>query len=215
MSDLPPTPARRREARARGDVAVSPLFIAAGAFGGAGLSVALAWSRITAALTQLAGASIGVEAPENLPWRAVLWWCLVPALAGALAGALAIGLLQTRALFSFGTLGWRRETPPSTWLGLLLAGGVLVLSLLALRALVAALILAAPRLDAVVGAVTTTVAAYAPRFLLLIAAVGLAELARRRARLERALSMSRAERRAEARSDGPDPRLRAETNRRR
>ena len=214
MSDLPPTPARRREARARGDVAISPLLVAGGALGGAGLAIALAWQRIVASLTALATASIG-ESPESVPWRAALWWCLLPALGGALIGALATGIVQTRALFTFGTLGWRREARPSVWLGLLLGGGVLVLALLALRALVAALILAPPRLDAVVAAFTNTAAAYAPRVLLLVAAVGLAELGRRRASLERALSMTRAERRAEARSDGPDPRVRAETNRRR
>src|SRR5262249_49913506 len=101
MSELPPSERKRAAARARGQVAVSPLACAAGALGGAVLASFYGWPG--AKLLGLARRAFGggdelgkvLHHAFSTSMAVVLPICL-----GAALGALAVGMLQTRGLFT-------------------------------------------------------------------------------------------------------------------
>jgi flagellar biosynthesis protein FlhB len=213
--NAPPSARRLREARARGEVAHSSLLSAAAAVGAAALALALTARPAAGRLIALAQKawSGGGDARDILPSLAAL---ALPIVLAAAVGAFVAGLAQTRALFAWGALG--RHGPhndgeplaATSWaaaaaLVLVLVGGG--------RVLVASL----GRADGALVAATATLAALGSltaRAVVVIALAGLGDFAWRRARLQAALSMTRAEVERERREDEGDPRLRAEQRRR-
>jgi flagellar biosynthesis protein FlhB len=132
----------------------------------------------------------------------------------AALGALAIGLAQTRGLFTLKAIGRRkdleREGRSTAWA---LAACLVLLGVLVARELAVGF----ARSRGTDGAVTIVLHALGrlgPRALLLIAAAGLGDWAWRRLRLERALRMTRGEVERERREEEGDPRLKAERRRR-
>jgi hypothetical protein len=139
----------------------------------------------------------------------------LPLLAGALSGALAVGLAQTRGLFAPGAVGARAHAedgarPAVAWATAAIAalvaglqGASLLRSLVRTAELRTAVSLGAPALRSL-----------GIRLLLVLAAGGAVDLVARRAALSSALAMTRKEREREQREEEGDPALRAEVRRR-
>jgi flagellar biosynthesis protein FlhB len=216
VSELPPTERKRSEARARGQVAASPIASAAGALAGGVLAIVATGRDAGDAIAGFARRAFaaGVDPEKALRELGAIALALVgPIAAAAFAGALVAGLIQTRGLFTLGALGERRRDDtlaPPPWA---LTTALVLLAILSARSVGAALIRAAT-VETARDAVLAALAALTPRALLLFAAAGLGDWAWRRLRLERALLMSRAERAREQRAEEGDPRLRAERKRR-
>jgi flagellar biosynthesis protein FlhB len=217
MSELPPSEKRRREARRAGRVAVSPLAVAAGALSGAVLAAYATRGALGEAIGGFARAAFSGALPvENalLVARQILVRALLPILLAASAGAVVVGLVQTRALFSLGAFAARRrEDEPRFLIGWATAAVLAAMLLSGAREFLGALARVSTPLG---GARVVAVAAGAlvPRALALLAVAAAAEWMLRWQRLEQALRMTRAERRAEERAEEGDPRLRAERRRR-
>jgi flagellar biosynthesis protein FlhB len=217
MSELPPSESRRREARAQGRVARSPLASGAGALAGAAFAL---WAS-SGAGALLSGYATRMWSGQAEPGDALTTGLAVaarvvlPIALAAWAGGWLIGLAQTRGLFTLGAFGRRKRDPAERAAAVpwALATALVLLAIMAARHLGTALSRAAT-LDATRAAVLDGVAALLPRALLLLVAAGLGDWAWRRVRLDRSLWMTRAERDRERRQQEADPRLRAEARRR-
>jgi flagellar biosynthetic protein FlhB len=202
--ELPPSPARREEARRQGRVAYSPLLTGAAAVAGGGLALVGMAGPAAARLALLAKKAFSGELaadPSSGPMvvLSTVSWIVLPVAAAALAAAVAAGAAQTRGLFTLGAFGRREREEEAGLVGWTVAGALILFAILSGRKALAGL----PALGGLW-----------PRAVLLLAAGGAADLLLRRARLERSLSMTRAERRAEQREEEGDPRLKAERRRR-
>jgi flagellar biosynthesis protein FlhB len=200
MSELPPTETRRREARRRGQVAHSPLLTGAAALSGGALALLALLHPAVVRLSAVARAAWSLQLPLEVGWREVLSvvsWIALPVGGAALAAAAAAGAAQTRGLFTLGAFGRREE--PSALMPWTLAAALALFAILSGRRALEGL----SALDALW-----------PRAIILFGAAGAADFLLRRARVERSLWMTRAERRAEERQEEGDPRLRAERRRR-
>jgi flagellar biosynthetic protein FlhB len=215
-----PTPRRRAEARARGEVAVSPMLLGAGALVGAAVAGSASIRAAGGQLAAFARAAFGGDLAARGPSAAmndaliVAAGLALPILLGAIGGALAAGLVQTRALFTLRALGRRDRsridaTSGSTPLRAAVALAIVLLAVVAARSIGAA-IARAPSVEAAASAVGRIALPLGARMLALVALVGVLELLLARRRLDRALTMSREERRRERREEGGDPRLRRE-----
>jgi flagellar biosynthesis protein FlhB len=216
VSELPPSEKRRAAARARGDVAVSPLACAAGALGGAALALVCTSSGVQLigfAREMFGRAAAGETGGALAQVRALLSSALLPVALGAAAGALLVGVAQTRGLFALRAVGARPLVRGSRAVGWMLAAALAMLGVAAARAVLPALA-HARGLAAVAWVARAAATATLPRVLLLFGAAGLGDWAWRRLRLERALRMSRAEAEAERREEEADPRVAAEARRR-
>jgi len=225
--DAAPTPQRRAEARARGEVAVSPLLLAVGALAGGALAASATVRTAGGQLGAFARAAFGGglaargAAAALSDSLSVAAGVALPILLGALGGALVAGLLQTRALFTLRALGRRDggrrrdeglqglDGGGGALLRAAVAASIVLLALLAART-VGATLARAPSVEAAASAVARVALPLAARMLGLLALAGVLELLLARRRLDRALAQSRAERRREQREDAGDPRLRAE-----
>jgi flagellar biosynthesis protein FlhB len=224
--ELPPSEKRRREARARGQVAVSPLLTAAGATIGGVVAIGFTGRDAAERLLQLARRAFGGELANgqglgNLLLGEVAATVARVALPVALAawlGAVAVGLLQSGGLFTLGVFGraggaeraGERASRAIPW-GL--AAALVLLGARVARTIGAALA-RTDDLPAATAVVADALFSLVPRAVLLLLAAGLGDWAWRRLRLERALRMTRTERERERREEEGDPRLRAESRRR-
>jgi flagellar biosynthesis protein FlhB len=234
-----PTPKRLREARRRGEVAVSREVTGLGALAGGALAIAATGpasaARLAAHVRAGLGASLAGDALE-LPGLALaraaglLATTLAPPLAGALAGALAAGLLQTRGLLAPSAVRLRGErlhparnlarlASPTAIGGVLLslAKATIALGVAAGALRTAATALAGlPRLDAPVllAAAPRLLAPLVGRLVLLLTAFAAVDLLLVRTRHSRSLRMTKDEVRREHRQDEGDPLHRAERRRR-
>jgi len=204
MSDLPPSEGRRREARRVGQVPHSPLLTGAAALAGGGLALALTARPATVRLAQLARRCFSGELPAAAGLGQVLslvTWIVLPVATAALAAAVAAGMAQTRGLVTAGAFERRTDEEPVALplAGWALSGALLLFAILSGRR--------------ALGGVDALESLW-PRVVLLFGAAGVADFLLRRARVERSLMMTRAERRAEARQDEANPLLRAELGRR-
>jgi flagellar biosynthesis protein FlhB len=213
---FPPSEKRRREARARGQVAHSPLLTSAAALAAASLAAWATGRGAAARLGELLRRALGGGlAPTRALDEALrAGAAIVLPIAGAawLAAALA-GAAQTGGLFTVGALGHRRadaERQAMPWLLAAALGLVLALS----AAPTARALAPATSVGGAATATAATLAALAWRALVVFAACGLFDFALRRAAVERALEMTRAEHERERREEEGDPRLRAERRRR-
>jgi flagellar biosynthetic protein FlhB len=200
--ELPPTPRRREEARRAGQVAHSPLLTGAAALLAGALAAVSMAGPAARRLAELFRRAMAGQIPvENGLSQALSLgsWIVLPIAMAALAGAAAAGAAQTRGLFTLGAFERRAREEAAGFMGWALAAALILFAVLAGRNALAGL----PALDGLW-----------PRALLLFAAAGAADFVLRRARLERALAMTRAERRAEQREEEGDPRLKAERRRR-
>lgn len=255
MSTQPASEKRRREARARGQVAVSPLLCGAGALAGAALGLAWSWKSARDALLALAGrawsgaASAGAQSWSSLAAGgaaasgtgageagasgalaggvgasfapvvgldevlAGVAQVAVPIALAGLLGALLIGLAQTRGLLAGRAIGQPALARPPR-----LLPWALVVALVAIAYHRAQQLLGPLAQAGAVGPVAAlaqeALAGGAARALLLFGGFGLGDWAWRRARLERALRMTRAELEQERREEEADPRMKAERRRR-
>lgn len=234
----PPTPRRLREARRRGEVAVSRPLCGAAALG-AGLAALAATGPASALALRalLRSALVEALAPGAPPAPAaalarcavVLAAAALPPCCAAAAGAVSAGLLQSGGLFTLAAARPRRDRlDPARGLARLFAAGrlgdlalaaaqacatLVVGAALAARALPGAA--AAPRLaaPALLRLLPPLAARIALPLLALLGAAGLLDLALARRRRWRALRMTRAELERERRDDQGDPRLAAERRR--
>jgi flagellar biosynthesis protein FlhB len=234
-----PTPKRLREARRRGEVAVSRELTGLGALAGGAAALAATGSSLGARLCGAVRAAIAASGSADLPDAprlalaragALLVATLAPALAGAAAGAIGAGLLQTQGLLAPGAAGFRAERlDPARNLARIVSGPHLVAAGLAAAKASLAIALAAWSLRAVAPGVAElarleplAIASAGPRLLLpvagrlllLLAAFAVADLLLARARHLRGLRMTREEVRREHREDEGDPAHRAERRRR-
>ncbi len=217
MAELAPSEKRRREARARGLVAVSPLATGAGALTGAVLAFLFgapaAWARIGELGRRAFSAELPVDGALS-EVMSVTARVALPVAIAAFVGALVAGLVQSGGLFTLGAIGRRnqngREGRVMPWA---LAAALVMLGVLIARAVAAGLVRASGT-DAVSAVMMEAFGRLAPRAILLVCAGGLGDWAWRRLRVERALRMSRADAERERREEEGDPRLRAERRRR-
>jgi flagellar biosynthesis protein FlhB len=202
MAELPPTPRRREEARRAGQVTHSPLLTAAGALAAGALAAVAIAGPAARRLAELFRRGMTGQIPVDKGlWQglSVVSYIVLPIAVAALAGAAAAGVAQTRGLFTLGAFGRRAPEEENGMVGWALAGALMLFAVLAGRNA----LLGLPALNGLW-----------PRAVLLFGAAGAADFLLRRARLERSLSMTRAERRAEQREEEGDPRLKAERRRR-
>jgi type III secretory pathway component EscU len=177
------------------------LTAAAGLLGGALAATAMA-GPATQRLALLARRALSGQLPLEAGLPQVLStvsWIVLPVAGAALAAAAAAGAAQTGGLFTLGAFGKKARDDDSGLLAWGLAGSLILFAILSGR-------------NALVG--LPALSGLWPRAVLLFAAAGLGDFLLRRARLERSLSMTRAERRAEQREEEGDPRLKAERRRR-
>ncbi|OFX22377.1 MAG: type III secretion protein [Anaeromyxobacter sp. RBG_16_69_14] len=231
-----PTPRRVREARRRGEIAVSRELSGAASLL-AGLA-ALAATAPSTGRTLAAGVRAGLAeavGPGAEPWPALvhalalLALAALPACGAAALGAAVAGSLQARGLFSLDAVRFRldrlhlgkglarlasAERLVATALGLLKAAAVLLVAWNVV-ADAAPAVAAAPRLDP--PAVLRLTSALALRVALslaaLLSAFGGLDLALARRRHRKGLMMTREEVVRERREDEGDPRLKAERRR--
>jgi type III secretion protein U len=222
-----PTPRRLRETRRRGQVAVSAELTAACALAGGLVALSLGGAGIAAGLARELRASLSgaVLSPPSAPAAlldaggALLRACLLPC-AGALAGALAAGLLQAGFLFAPGALAPRLERiDPIRGLRRLFSAAQAVAVLLGLARAAALLTVgalwlrdAAPwiqglaRLEpASMWRVLPALGGLAGRLALVLLAFGAVDLARARRLHLRSIRLTRDELRREHREDEGDP----------
>jgi len=217
----PPSQRRRDEARRRGEVAVSPSLVGAGALLAATVALILTAGRASSALLALARHGFaGDGEPGALvdeAWRA-LAVALGPPLAAALAAALAIGMAQTRGLVTAAPLapsGPRRRPVDGAPRALAFALVAAAASVIAARIEAPLVAQAAARPGAwLLGAAAAAIGRIALRVAVVMVAAGAVDYVLRRARLERSLWMTRAEAEQERREEEGDPRLAAERRRR-
>jgi len=234
-----PTPKRLREARQRGEIAVSREVTGLGALAGGTLALAAtapaSATRLAAHVRAVLGAPLAgdaLEPPAAALARAagLMAMTLAAPVAGAVVGALAAGLLQTRGLFAPGAVRLRGERlHPARNLARLASpaalGGVLLSLLKATVALgiaagalrtTAAALAGLPRLDApaLLAALPRLLAPLVLRLALLLACFAAADLLLVRARHSKSLRMTKDEVRREHREDEGDPLHRAERRRR-
>jgi flagellar biosynthesis protein FlhB len=204
VSELPPTARRREEARRLGQVASSGLLTGAAALFAGGLALAAIARPAAERLAGLARRSISGELPVEGGLHRVLAlvsWIVLPVAMAALVGAAAAGAAQTRGLFTTGAFERRAREEES---GLPLVAWALAAALL---------LFAVTSARRALGGLEALETLW-PRWILLFAAAGAGDFLMRRARLERSLWMTRAERRAEAAEEEGDPRLKSERRRR-
>jgi flagellar biosynthesis protein FlhB len=211
--ELPASEGRRREARARGAVAVSPIACAAGALAGVALTAWLgpgAGALLAFARRAFSAPAQPAHAAELLPAALETASSVITPIAlGAAVGALAFGLVQTRGLFAPRAIGQRAPVRASRALPWALAAALALLAVSALRALLPALA-GARELGTVGETLKSRLPPLGVRALILFAAAGLGDWLWRRARLERTLRMTRAEAEAERRRDEANPTVAAE-----
>jgi len=231
-----PTPRRLREARARGQVAVSRELTGAGALaaglavlGAAGAGMAAALARhlrecLAEALAAEPDLSLGLARSA-----AVLLRAAAPAMLAATAAGVLLGLLQTRFLLAPGLAGLRPgRLDPAAGLRKLLSAErwrAALLGLLRALAVLAAggwlAIRALPALRALPGGPVASLPAAWARVLWpltlqlagLLLLLGVADLLLARRRLEARLRMTRQEVMRELREEEGEPRLRQERRR--
>lgn len=238
MSDertAPPSARRLREARRRGQAAVSPELTAAAALAGGLLALAAAGAGRIEGLARwlravLAGAPLGeLEPAAALAGAArVLHDATLVPCGGALAGALLAGLLQAGFLFAPAALaprldrldplrGLRRllsaERLGASAAGLAKAAVVLAIGMAWLRGAAPPLAGLARLEPAALWRALPLLSSLALRLALAGAALGLLELLWARRRHLRALRLTRDEARREAREEEGDPALRGERRR--
>jgi flagellar biosynthesis protein FlhB len=204
VSELPPSAPRREEARRLGQVASSGLLTGAAALFAGGLALAAIARPALGRLVELARRAFSGELPVEAGLGRVLAlvsWIVLPVAVAALVGAAAAGAAQTRGLFTTGA--FERRAPEEA-AGLPLAAWALAAALL---------VLAVTSARRALGGVEALETLW-PRWILLFAAAGAGDFLMRRARVERSLWMTRAERRAEEHEEEGDPRLRSERRRR-
>ncbi len=220
---LPPTETRRSEARARGEVVVSPA-----AQAGAAIAAGAAWIYFGApgAIARVVELARTCWSGENFPVGDLGWTLArvaLPACLAAWAGAVAAGAIQTRGLFTARAFSHRKRPADDAALPAIAWAAALALALLgvmAARAGAYALAQSPSETGALassgraISALAFALRWLAPRALGVLAAAALADWAWRRLRHERALLMTRAELEAERREEEGDPRLRAERRRR-
>ena len=219
--ELPPSEKRRREARARGQVAVSRLLTGAGAAVGAVVALAFTGGAAAERVLQLARRAFAGELSSELALAelaATVARVALPVALLAWLGAAAVGLAQSGGLFTLGAFqrsggADERGERPSRAIPWALVVALVLLGLMVARTIGAALA-RADGIPAATAIVQDALSRLVPRALLLLAAAGLADWAWRRLRLERALRMTRAERERERREEEGDPRLAAERRRR-
>jgi flagellar biosynthesis protein FlhB len=218
---LPPSEKRRREARERGEVAQSSLATGAAALAAGAAAVALGGAAAGAQIAQLMRASFAGAQPPTAALADAGWLLFrlaAPVLAAAWLAAVLAGLAQTRGLFTAGAFRRRAPWPPwgeaaQGWPAWALAAA-LALVVAAGAARFAAALAHADTVGAATRAAGEALRTLALRAAGLFALAGVVDYLVRRARLERALEMTRAEREAERREEEGDPRLRAEQRRR-
>ncbi len=231
-----PTPRRLRETRRRGQIPVSRELTAAASLLAGMAGVAVTAGPLTRALAHDMSAALAeAVGPGSEPWPALtralalLARAVLPICAAAALGALVVGTVQTRGLFSLAAVRFRLER---LHLGNGLARLVSAERLLAtaleiakaatallvacwLIASVAPEIAAAPRLDA--RAILRLLPALAARMAVplggLLAGFGVLELSLARRRHRKGLMMTREEVARERRDDEGDPRLKLERRR--
>lgn len=218
MGELPPSERRKSEARARGEVAVSPLLTLTAALAGGGIAIVATARGAGTRLSELGAQAFSLKLDPAVALRELpqlVARLVLPVALAAFGAALLAGLAQSRGLFTLGAIGRRRRDPedalPLVPWGLVLALGLA--AALAARPLGAALARAGD-VRTSIAALLATLSSLAPRLLALLVAGGLADLALRTLRLQRSLSMTRAERERELREEEGDPRLKAEQRRR-
>jgi len=226
-----PTPRRVREARRRGEVGASAELTGACALAGGLAAVALGGPAIAAALARALRASLSsavlAPAPPAAALQdaaaALLRASLVPC-AGALAGALCAGLLQSGFLFAPAALaprleridplrGLRRLFSVSQLVGVLLglarAAALLAVGALWLRGALPWLAGLARLEPAAAWRAVPALGGLALRLALVLLAFGLVDLGRARARHLRGLRLTKDEARREHREDEGDPQLKS------
>lgn len=230
-----PSARRLREARRRGQVAVSAELTGAAALAGGLVAIAVAGPACARALAQamraaLSGAPLSGAEPAAALARSgalLLQAVLIPG-GGALAGALAAGLLQTGFLFAPAALsprlerldpfrGLRRLLSPAQLravaLGLLRAAVLLAIGALWLRESAPALAMVARLEPAGLWRTLPPLGDLAARLALALVALGGVDLLRLRRRHLRSLRLTLDEARRERREDEGDPALRGERRR--
>jgi flagellar biosynthesis protein FlhB len=218
MSDrFPPSERRRREARAQGLVAVSPLASSAAALAAAAVALGATGRGACARLLELSRGAFEGHMPVEHALSGALGLgarLVLPVLAAAFVAALGAGLVQSRGLFTLGAFGRPAGDPsPRPVLAWGLAAALAAVALVGARDLVRELARADGLLPAAAGTLGV-LGQLAPRALALFALAGVVDWAWRRAALEQALGMTREEREREEREEEGDPRLRAERRRR-
>jgi flagellar biosynthesis protein FlhB len=231
-----PTPRKLAEARARAQVATSPL-LSAGMVGLATVAVLTVCApALRAAGERLARAALSAAAvtPARVALASVaeplrdLGWALLPVLLVPCAAALLAGVLQVGPLFASGALrpSLSRVDPRSRWRGLWSGDRMLEVSYSTLTACVllallawwlkvnAAAALSLSRSDPhrALSVLARLIADIVLRMGVAVVLFGTIDLALRRVRARRALRMSRRELRAEQRESygHPEPRARRE-----
>lgn len=226
-----PTPRRLREARRRGDVGVSAELTSACALAGGLVALALGGAGVAAALARTIRASLSAAVLSPVPPSAALLHaaaallraCLLPC-AGALAGALAAGLLQAGFLFAPGALaprldridplrGFRRLFSAAqlvnVLVGLARAAALLAAGTLWLRDTLPWLAGLARLEPGAAWGVLPALGGLALRLALVLLAFGLLDLGRARQRHLRQLRLTKDEVRREHREDEGDPLLKS------
>jgi|GEM_PF-2757227 len=219
MAEDTPSAEKLRQARLAGQVAVSPLLVAGAALAGVVAVLAFdgptAWGKLVVLGRQAFSGELTMAAATVTTVLGVFARVAIPILVGALATAFLVGLVQTRGLVTLGALAARRRPPSPTRRLRWAAGlGAMLIVAGAARGLVSSLARTHGITDEVAREVLQTVGRVLPRLLLLLLGVGLVELGRARNLLTRSLSMTRAEKQAEARREEGNPQLRAESRRR-
>lgn len=219
-----PTPGRHARARAAGQIAVSHELTAAAASLGLCLAVVVCAKALVGGLLLLMRESLAACARDTDPWAALrgalgtLCSVLVFPVVAMLAGALLVGVAQTRGVWSWAWAGRRRGGRGlGFWAGrdLSVAGTILAKVILMLAAAALCVGWAWPGgRPAVVAAMLDLMLAVASRVGLGLAvaslALGLADYLWHWQRQRRALRMTRHEARREHREDEGDPVLKAE-----
>jgi type III secretion protein U len=230
-----PSGRRIRDARRRGQVAVSAELTGAAATAGGLIGIALAGANGTHSLGQAMRAAL-LTAPLAPPepaaalarsGAALLHAVLIPG-GGALAGAVAAGLLQSGFLFAPAALiprlerldpfrGMQRLLSPAQLgavvLGLAKAAVLLGVGALWLRETATPLAMLARLEPAALWRAVPLLGDLAVRLLLALVALGIVDLLRVRRRHLRLLRLTREEARREQREDEGDPALRGERRR--
>jgi type III secretion protein U len=232
-----PTAKRLRDARERGDVAVSRELTSAAALGAGLLALVASGPAICAGLAaSLRGALAGAGADDVAPGAALLAAALQLASAAAVplcaatAGALACGALQAQALFTWKAVAprWDRVAPlegfrrlfSASQLALLALGLVKIASVVALAwsareelASRTAALLRVTSPAALLAAAPAAIAPLAFRLCLLLVVFGALDLVLARRRHARSLRMSLEEIRREQKEQDGDPQHKADRQR--